>query len=152
MSDTPYFPPLHGEVDCGKCEIASECLCRGKYQRNRRDFTHTSGRCPRLPDRRGFVEKKQRELYAKTFPLIHVERGEEALYLSLTIPGVKRLRKVYQTKDGSWYFREENKFGDSVRRALNFESWRKKSAILDFMELYDYDYCLFRATIEDYFV
>lgn len=46
MSDSPYFPHLYGEVDCGKCEIASECCCRGRYQRNRRDFSHTSGRCP----------------------------------------------------------------------------------------------------------
>lgn len=152
MSNTPYFPPLYGEVDCGKCEIASECRCRYKYQRNRRDFPYTSGRCPRLSDRRGFVDKSQQDLYAKTFPLVHAERGEDALDLTLTIPGVKRARKVYQTKGGSWYFREKDEFGDYVRRALNFECYRQKADILNFMELRDYDYCLFRATIEDYFV
>ncbi len=152
MSDSPYFPHLYGEVDCGKCEIASECCYRGRYQRNRRDFSHTSGRCPRLPDRRGFVDKSQRDLYAKTFPLVHAERGEDSLFLTLTIPGVKRPRRVYQTRGGSWYFRDKDEFGDSIRRAVNFECYRKKEAILNFMELYDFDYCLFRATIEDYFV
>lgn len=152
MNDIPYFPLLDGNVDCGKCEIASECWCRGKYQRNRRDFTYTSGRCPRLPDQRGFVDKSQRELYAKTFPLIHAEHGEETLHLSLALPGTKRLRKVYQTKGGSWYFREKDECGNSVRRALNFGFFHKKDDVLKFMELYDSDYCLFRATIEDYFV
>ncbi len=152
MNNTPYFPPLYGEVDCGQCEIASECPCRYKYQRNRRDFLPTSGRCPRLSDRRGFVDKSQLDLYAKTFPLIHAERGEDSLSLTLTIPGVKRPRKVYQTKAGSWYFREKDESGDYVRRAVNFECYRRKEDILNFMELYGYDYCLFRAVIEDYIV
>lgn len=91
-------------------------------------------------------------MYAKTFPLVHAERGEDSLFLTLTIPGVKRPRRVYQTRGGSWYFRDKDEFGDSVRRAVNFECYRKKEAILNFMELYDFDYCLFRATIEDYFV
>ena len=152
MSGTPYFPPLYGDVDCGRCEIASKCPCQYRYQRNRRDFLPASGRCPRLPDWRGFVDMSQRELYAKTFPLIHAERGEEMLNLNLTLPGSKRLRKVYQTRGGSWYFREKSEFGDYIRRAINFECCRKKDEILNRMELYDYDYCLFRATIEDYFV
>lgn len=46
----PYFPLLYGTVDCGQCEIAADCRCRYKYQRDRRDFTHTAGRCPHLPD------------------------------------------------------------------------------------------------------
>lgn len=41
-----YFPPLYGGVECGECEMASICHSRYKYQRDRRDFTYTSGRCP----------------------------------------------------------------------------------------------------------
>ena len=85
MSQKPYFPPLYGNVECEKCEIKTTCWCCGKYQRNRRDFTHTSGRCPRLPDRRGFVEKSERELYAATFLLVHAERGEAVSYTHLDV-------------------------------------------------------------------
>ena len=62
MEQQHYFPPLHGAVDCEKCEVR-DCWCRGKFQRNRRNMPHTSGRCPRLPDLCGFVEKEERELY-----------------------------------------------------------------------------------------
>lgn len=152
MSDTPYFPPLHGNVDCGKCEIASNCWCCGKHQRDRRDFTHTSGRCPRLPDKRGFVAEQERELYAQTFPLIYAERGEDVLHLTLTIPGAKRPKKVYQTKSGYWYFREKNESGLYVKRVLSIESCDSEAEIIKKMDLFDYDYCLFRAAIEDYYV
>ena len=102
MSDQHYFPPLDGKVDCSQCE-AADCWCRNKYQRNRRDFTHTSGRCPRLPDQRGFVEKAERAAYEAAFMLIHAELGVGGLHLTLTLPGQKRSRKVYQTKSGYWY-------------------------------------------------
>ena len=97
MEQQHYFPPLHGAVDCEKCEVR-DCWCRGKFQRNRRDMPHTSGRCPRLPDLCGFVEKEERELYKATFMLVHAEYGVGGLHLTLTIPGHKRNRKVYQTK------------------------------------------------------
>ena len=61
MEQQHYFPPLHGAVDCEKCEVR-DCWCRGKFQRNRRNMPHTSGRCPRLPDLCGFVEKEERLL------------------------------------------------------------------------------------------
>ncbi len=48
----PYRPPARGNPDCGSCEKAG-CPNRGKFQRDRRDFTVTSGRCPRLPDELG---------------------------------------------------------------------------------------------------
>lgn len=149
----PYFPPLYGEVDCGKCEIASECRCCNKYQRNRRDFMSSSGRCPRLPDYQGHVDKSQRELYARTFPLIHAERGEESLDMTLTVPGMKRPRKVYRTKYGSWYFREKkDEYGNYIRPILHFDlSHENKEGILRYMELYGYDYCIFRAEITDSF-
>ena len=51
-SASPYFPPLYEKPDCAKCEKRRDCYSYGKYQRDRRDFTYTSGRCPRLPDMR----------------------------------------------------------------------------------------------------
>ncbi len=155
MNDTPYFPPLYGDVDCGKCEIAAGCWCCGKHQRNRRDFTHTSGRCPRLPDERGFVEKREQELYAQTFPIVHAELGgEDTLFLTLTVPGIRRSRKVYQTKGGYWYFREKDETGVYVyaRRALDLESFNSSAQIIRHMELLHADYCRFRARIQDYYV
>lgn len=48
----PDRPPASGKPDCGKCE-RKECRNRDKYQRDRKDFSVTSGRCPRLPDVQG---------------------------------------------------------------------------------------------------
>ena len=146
-----YFPPLYGGVECGECEMASICHSRYKYQRDRRDFTYTSGRCPRLPDRRGFVDKSQKKLYAETFPLVHAERGDESLTLSLSIPGKKRLKKVYPRKDGYWYFRERAEGRSYIRRRISFNCFQTEKDVLDYMSLYDADYCLFRAVIWDDF-
>ena len=110
MIDQHYFPPIKGPVDCAQCE-AADCWCRDKFQRSRRDFTHTSGRCPRLPDLRGFVERDEREAYAAAFMLIHAELGAGGLQLTLTIPGKKRYRKVYLTKSGYWYFNTRSEEG-----------------------------------------
>ena len=113
MIDQHYFPPIKGPVDCAQCEAAG-CWCRDKFQRSRRDFTHTSGRCPRLPDLRGFVERDEREAYAAAFMLIHAELGAGGLQLTLTIPGKKRYRKVYLTKSGYWYFNTRSEEGYCV--------------------------------------
>lgn len=131
--------------------MASACHSRYKYQRDRRDFTYTSGRCPRLPDRRGFVDISQKKLYAETFPLVHAERGDESLTLSLSIPGEKRLKKVYLWRGGYWYFRERAEDRSYVRRRVNFNCFRTEMDVLDYMSLYDADYCLFRAVIGDDF-
>lgn len=152
MGDTPYFPPLYGKVDCSQCEIASKCRCCGKYQRDRRDFTCTSGRCPRLPDHRGFVDDEQQKLYADTFPLVHAELGCEKLHLTLTVPGWKRLRKIYLTPSGYWYFREKDASGAYVRRVVSIDGCSSREEIICKMELYSTDYCQFRAAIEDYCV
>ena len=149
-ANTAYFPPLCGTVDCFQCEIASECWCRCKYQRKRGDFSHTSGRCPRLPDYRGFVEQEHRKLYAKTFSLVHAERGEDVLYLTLTVPGMKRPKKVYQTQSGEWYFHEKNDDGTYSKREISFESYHSREQILDHMDMAHTDYCLFRAEIFGY--
>ncbi len=152
MSDTPYFPPLHGKVDCIQCEISSQCWCRDKYQRDRRDFSHISGRCPRLPDMRGFVEANERELYRQTFPLVYAKRRDDGIHLTLTIPSEKRSKKVYHTRSGYWYFREKDDSGIYVKRVLRIESYNRLAEITWAMDLCQADYCVFRAKIEDYCV
>lgn len=152
MDNIPYFPSLYPKPECFKCEKL-DCMSRNKYQRDRLDFSYTSGRCPRLPDRRGFVEKSEQELYAATYPLVHAELGEgDTLYLTLTIPGVKRKRKVYSNKSGYWYFRETNPDGYKIKRILTIHSGHTKQDILDRMERTQTDYCLFRSTVEDWFI
>ena len=42
MEQQHYFPPLHGAVDCEKCEVR-DCWCRGKFQRNRKVYQTKSG-------------------------------------------------------------------------------------------------------------
>ena len=78
QNSSPYFPPLSGKVECGQCKD-TECRCLGKHQRSRRDFTHTSGRCPRLPDQRSFVDEKEQKLYAEPFPIVCTEQSGSVL-------------------------------------------------------------------------
>lgn len=151
MEQKHYFLPLYGGVDCGKCEVQN-CWCRGKYQRNRRDMTHTSGRCPRLPDLKGFVEKEERELYKSTFMLVHAECGAGGLHLTLTIPGHKRTRKVYQTKSGYWYCNLTNEEGHSERQVLNLEGYQSKDDILQHMKSLRTDYIILRCSMEGFTV
>ena len=151
MSDQHYFPPLDGKVDCSQCE-AADCWCRNKYQRNRRDFTHTSGRCPRLPDQRGLVEKSERAAYAAVFTLIHAELAVGGLHLTLTLPGQKRSRKVYQTKSGYWYFRTKDEDGEPIRQALNIGGYYSMEDIARYMEGLRSDYCIFRCELAGYTV
>lgn len=148
-----YFPPLYGEVECNKCE-KEDCYCRGKYQRSKREFTVTSGRCPRLPDKCGFVDSKERELYAQTFPLVHAELGgEDALHLSLSMPNEKRIRKIYRYQStGSWYFRCKDKDGNPIRRVLLIGSFSNEQSIIDFMVTHKKDYCIFTCEITQYWL
>lgn len=152
MGEQHYFPRLYSKIECDQCDIASTCPSCGKHQRDRRDFTFTSGRCPRLPDETGFVDKSQRELYAQTFPLVHAQRCVGGLTLSLTLPGEKRRRKVYQAKSGSWYFREKGEGRTYAKRCISFNALQSRDAILRTMRVFNTDYCLFRAVIEDYCV
>ena len=131
MNNQHYFPPLSGKVDCSQCE-AEDCRSRDKHQRNRRDFTHTSGRCPRLPDLRGFVERDEREVYAAAFMLIHAELGAGGLQLTLTIPGQNRYRKVYLTKSGYWYFNTRTQEGYPIRQALNIGCFSSEEEIAQY--------------------
>lgn len=157
MENTPYFPPLYGAVECGKCK-KWDCMNRGKYQRNCRDFSYTSGRCPRLPDRQGFMEKEETELYAAAFPVVYAERGGDSglLFLSLAIkiPGEKRGRKVYYTKTcgGHWYFRTKTEYGYPGKRAISISEFSTTQEIIEHMRRANTEKCVFRCTIEDYWI
>lgn len=113
---------------------------------------HTSGRCPRLPDLCGFVEKEERELYKATFMLVHAEYGVGGLHLTLTIPGHKRHRKVYQTKSGYWYCNLTSEKGCPERQALNLEGYQSKEDILRHMKSLRTDYCILRCSMEGFTV
>lgn len=142
-----YFPPIYGEVDCSRCE-AADCWCRGKYQRDRRDFTHTSGRCPRLPDLCGFVEQAERNAYAAAFMLVHAELGLNGLYLTLTIPEQKRSRKVYRTKSGYWYFKTKHEeYGCPIKEGLNIPGFYNEDDIIHHMETLHTEYCILRCEL-----
>ena len=146
--DRPYFPVTYKMPDCRLCERREGCPSCGKYQRNRRDFTFTSGRCPRLPDQRGFVDQDEQELYAHTFPFIHAERGGTSVSLSLSLPDEKRLKKVYRTY-GHWWFRDgKDEDGYTIRRCLTIErSFQSEQEIFEYMEDRDWDYILIRCDI-----
>ena len=147
---TPYFPPTYEKPDCRSCEKQRDCHNCGKYQRDRRDFSVISGRCPRLPDRRGMVDQAERELYANVFPLIHAEKGYDEVHLSLSIPGEKRLRNVYRNY-GYWWFRDgKTADGYQIRRCLSISnSFSAKQEIYEYMEDRNWDYCIFRAEISE---
>lgn len=147
----PYFPPPYGPVECDKCELRGTCRSCGKYQRSRRDFTVTSGRCPRLPDGRGLMAPEQQALYASLFPLVHAEREEDRLTLKLQLPGGKRPKNVYRARSGAWYFRDTYE-GRPVKRALTIPGAENKESILYVMAAEHTGCCVFRCRIEDYCV
>ena len=148
----PYFPTPGGEVNCRECDRQG-CMARDRFQRNRKDFTVTSGRCPRLPDYRGFVDREDRALYEATFPLVHAERDEDGkLSLALTAPGMKRPRRVYFVK-GYWYILDKDPNGMSARRVITIDGYI--SAPLQVMLHLDREHtrrCVFRCTVEDFFI
>ena len=148
----PYFPSTYEKPDCAYCEKRKDCYSYGKFQRDRRDFSYISGRCPRLPDYNGFVERDERELYASVFPLIHAERGMEEVYLSLSLPDAKRLKKVNRSKAyGVWWFRDgKDENGYPVRRPLTIEHYfQSKQEIYDYMKERNLDYIILRCDISD---
>lgn len=146
MSNQHYFPPLYGKVDCAQCE-AEDCRSRDKHQRSRHDFSYTSGRCPRLPDQRGFVEREDRQAYEAAFLLVHAEIGLGGLNLSLSIPGQKRYRKVYRTKSGYWYFNSRNEEGRPVKQALELRGFDSMEEVTRYMELQHTDYIVIRCEL-----
>lgn len=154
MENVPYFPPLFGKVDCYKCD-KQDCIARHKYQRNRRDFTYTSGRCPRLPDYRGFMEKSEQVLYASAFPVVYAERsGDDVLFLTLAIPGEKRNRRVYHSREGYWYFREKSQEHGNciVKRIITIDGKESKQEIFEHMDRISTDYCMLPCEIEKWII
>jgi hypothetical protein len=152
----PYFPPRYGNVDCDKCELAGySCHSWGKYQRNKRDFTVTSGRCPRLPDMRGFVDDKERDLYGQTFPLVHAERSEgfsaddDVVFLTLGVPGKKTGKRIYCTKSGYFYVKTKDDDGYAIKRVIFIETYRSVKDIAEYMRRFHSDYCIFSCEISE---
>lgn len=146
-----YFPDFEGgDIECSKCEKAN-CMSRGKHQRNRKDFEVTSGRCPRLPDWRGFVDMTERENQRNAYPIVHAEMGGEAITLSISRPGVKRMKKVYRTKSGYWYFRDKAEWSDGTksfyRQAIAIGWYKSEDRIMEYMEDVRADYCLLPCEI-----
>lgn len=151
-----YFPPVGRAVtvNCTECEKQG-CPSRGKFQRNRRDLSYTSGRCPRLPDMRGFVEPDEQELYTAAFPLLRAslrtdERHGKRLCLIMSFPGTKRTRKVCRSKAcGSFYYTE--KVGsDHVKRVVTVHGANDLTDIADDMAVQHTNEMLYRCTVEDY--
>lgn len=153
---TPYFPTPGGEVKCRECDRQG-CMARDRFQRNRQDFTVTSGRCPRLPNYRGFVDSEDRELYEATFPLVHAEREDTGkLTLTLTAPGMKRPKRVYPVK-GYWYIREpmagNEEYHHQPRRVITLEGHiETPQQIMNIMDAERTNRLVFRCTVEDYFI
>lgn len=147
----PYFPPLNGRVECGECELYGRCLNSRRYQRNRRDFTVTSGRCPRLPDNRGLMDPEQQKIYSAAFPAVFASRSGSYLALSVRNPEDGRIRKVSHSRSGHWYFRERVA-GEAVKRVLEIHGAYSRKDILAQMDAARRDTFTFRCTITDYFV
>lgn len=62
-NEMPYFPDENDEFpDCLECE-REDCWSKYKFQRGNRNFSYTSGRCPRLPDWHGFREPEDQDLF-----------------------------------------------------------------------------------------
>lgn len=148
----PYFPTPGGEVKCWECDRQG-CMARDRFQRNRQDFTVTSGRCPRLPDYRGFVDSEDRELYEATFPLVHAEREDTGkLTLTLTAPGMKRPQRLHPVK-GYWYIRGKDPDGQPARRVVTIAGYiESPRQILNIMDAERTNRLVFRCTVEDYFI
>lgn len=84
--------------------------------------------------------------------LVHVEYGVGGLHLTLTIPGHKRNRKVYQTKSGYWYCNLTSEKGCPERQVLNLEGYQSKEDILRHMKSLRTDYCILRCSMEGFTV
>lgn len=148
----PYFPMPGGEVKCWECDRKG-CMSRDRFQRNRQDFTVTSGRCPRLPDYRGYVDGEDRALYEATFPLVHAERDDASkLTITLTTPDRRSPRRVYFVK-GYWYIRDKDPDGQPARRVVTIAGYiESPRQILSRMDGERTNRCIFRCTVEDYFI
>ena len=154
-----YFPAFHAEqVKCWECEKKDNCSSSGKHQATRRDFEVTSGRCPKIPDRRGFVDKSERENQRNAYPLLFAELGGDGsriddLLLSLSVPFEKKLTKVYQTKSGFLFFNTKEEINGElhkIKRALNLYGINGKEEMIREMNRTSSDYSIFPCEIADF--
>jgi len=116
------------------------------------ETSFAGGRAVRLPDLCGFVEKEERELYEAAFMLVHAQFGVGGLRLTLTIPGQKRIRRVYQTNSGYWYCNLTSEKGCPERQALNLEGYQSKEDILRHMKSLRTGYFILRCSMEGFAV
>ena len=154
-----YFPAFNGEADCNRCELVdwsdgrtygkADCPSYGKSQRNRRDFTYTSGRCPKLPDQRGLVHESQRANQRKAYPLIHAERTVGGVLLRISLPAKNNSLCVYKTRSGFFYFNSRDKDGYKIKRLIFIGGNKDYKDIVNFMESRKADYCVFDCEITD---
>ena len=148
-SRTPYFPPLYGAVECGECK-REDCPNRGKFQRNRRDFTWTSGRCPRLPDMRGHVAEDERFLYERTFPLVLAEPGDSnGPHLSLKLPDGRRRILYYNKTYKRYWFRDSDDDGEPVKRIVTPERSDTPEELLDLLTRRGWTSLLMRCQVNE---
>lgn len=130
-----YFPKFNERnIECSKCEKGN-CYSREKYQRNTRHFSYQSGRCPRLPDIRGFVIEEERENQRKAYPFVEVMVSEEAIKIMLNIPEAKKKRRVYYRKScHTWYYTLKDDNGNKMRVAIYIEGCSSWNDIREYSE------------------
>ena len=84
--------------------------------------------------------------------LVHAQFGVGGLRLTLTIPGQKRIRRVYQTNSGYWYCNLTSEKGCPERQALNLEGYQSKEDILRHMKSLRTGYFILRCSMEGFAV
>jgi len=146
----PYFPAFESiytktDVECHKCE-RENCHSRGKYQRDRRDFTYTSGRCPRLPDMNGHVETFEAGIRCDAYPFImaQIDRDDK-LHLLISIPGDPTEHIVYRTKSDDWYYRRKG-----VKRVVYIDGHSTRKSVINYMNQRQAKYIKLPCCLSDY--
>ena len=131
-----YFPKFTEEnVECGKCEKAN-CHSREKYQRNKRHFSYQSGRCPRLPDTKGFVIEEEKENQKRAYPFVEIKVSEEAVKIMINIPNDKKRRVYYRKSLCAWYYVIKDKNGNRMKKAIRIDgctSWNDVRAYSNYI-------------------
>lgn len=106
-----YFPPLHGPVDCDRCERVRTCPAAHGADRARRELTCKAGRCPRMPDAHGEVDVEEFVHYQAAFPLVrarNINYRDNAIRVEIHMPGERKWRRLHwDAPDGCWYFVEQ---------------------------------------------
>lgn len=144
-----YFPKFYEtDIKCHLCNRA-DCASRGKIQRNCPEFGYESGRCPKLPDKRGFVHKSERSNQRQAYPLVHAEEAGDTVKLNLSIPGDIHLKRIYQTKSGYWYYNTKDDDGNKIKRVVFIGIHNTRKSIAQYMERVHADYCIFDCSISD---